>query len=282
MDLVIAIVAALVAGAVGLFIGRSAGRSAGLAEGRTEAEHRLRTVIDAVKRGRTPKELRPGTAEAELQAALEQGWTPREVEREAALREAVGRVSAFLDRRVRAPLTGYGPSADRGELDERIQRALGALQDLDFFLSEARLDVEGTNLVTLAQGVSREFAGDQGVGVRLLLDSQQVRANVSPSALMDALYLVLHNAGRFGRGSTVDLSVKQANGRALIVVRDRGEGFSEEAFVRAFDPFYSTTADGLGLGLPHARKVVEEMGGTIELRNVPDGGAEVEISFPAA
>lgn len=282
MDLVIAVAAALVGGAIGLRVGRSAGRGAGLAEGRAEAEGRLRTVIEAVKRGRTPQELRAGSAEAELQAALEQGWTPREVEREAALREAVGRVGAFLDSRVRAPLTGYGRNADRDELDERIERALGALQDLDFFMSEARLDIEGTNLVTLAQGVSREFASDQGVGVRLLLESNSVRANVSPSALMDALYLVLHNAGRFGGGTTVDLSVKQSNGRALIVVRDRGEGFSEEAFVRAFDPFYSTSPDGLGLGLPHARKVVEEMGGTIDLRNVPDGGAEVEISFPAS
>jgi signal transduction histidine kinase len=99
---------------------------------------------------------------------------------------------------------------------------------------------------------------------------------------MDALYLVLHNAARFGEGGTIDLSVDQADGRARIVIRDRGQGFTEEAFQRAFDPFYSTSDEGLGLGLPHARKVVEGMGGRIELRNVPDGGAEVEMSFPAA
>jgi signal transduction histidine kinase len=77
----------------------------------------------------------------------------------------------------------------------------------------------------------------------------------------------------------VDLTVEESDGRAMIVVRDRGDGFSEEAFARAFDPFYSTSDVGLGLGLPHARKVIESMGGSIELRNVPDGGAEVEISF---
>lgn len=282
MDLAITIVVALAAVAVGFFVGRSSGRDAGLAQGRSESEQRLRNLIDAVKRGRTPKELRAGSAEAELQAALEQGWTPREVEREAALREAVGRVSAFLDRSVRSHLTGYAPDAGREELEERIERALGALQDLDFFLGEVTLEPEGTNLVSLVQGVSREFASDQSIGVRLLLESATVRANVSPSALMDALYLVLHNAARFGGGATVDLTVGQDNGRARIVVRDRGAGFSEEAFARAFDPFYSTSPDGLGLGLPHARKVIEEMGGRIELRNVPDGGAEVEISFPTS
>ena len=71
-------------------------------------------------------------------------------------------------------------------------------------------------------------------------------------------------------------------GSAFVRVRDRGKGFSEEAFQRAFDPFYSTTDDGLGLGLPHARRIIEGMGGRIQLRNVPDGGGEVEISFPSA
>ncbi len=118
--------------------------------------------------------------------------------------------------------------------------------------------------------------------MRLQLGSSAVRALVNPPALMDALYLVLHNAARFGGGGTIDLTVDQGDGRARVVVRDRGEGFSEEAFSKAFDPFYSTSNEGLGLGLPHARKVVEEMGGRIELRNVPDGGAEVELSFATA
>jgi signal transduction histidine kinase len=92
---------------------------------------------------------------------------------------------------------------------------------------------------------------------------------------------VLHNAARFGNGQTVDVVALRDEGRSVIRIRDRGPGFTEEAFERAFDPFYSTADDGLGLGLPHVRKVVEEMGGTISLRNVPDGGAEVEVSFPA-
>ena len=136
------------------------------------------------------------------------------------------------------------------------------------------------DLGALAQRVTKEFVHDQGLGVRLLLSEAVVRANVNPGALMDALYLVLHNAARFGGGQTVDLTVSTDGGRAKITVRDRGKGFSEEAFRRAFDPFYSTSDDGLGLGLPHARKVIEGMGGRIDLRNVPDGGAEVEISLP--
>jgi signal transduction histidine kinase len=287
---VIAIIAAVGGGAVGLLLGRSAGRRAGLAEGhhaglaegRAETSRRLSSMVDAVKRGRAPEGIEPGSPEAELKNALAQGWAPKEVERETALREAVGRVSAFLDKSVRAPLTGFGPQAVKEELAERIERALGALTDLEFFVRDIGTAREGTNLIALVQSVSREFAADQNVGVRLRLGDGSVRAVVNAQGLMDAIYLVLHNAGRFGGGGTVDVLVEQKGGRARIVARDRGRGFTEEAFTRAFDPFYSTTDDGLGLGLPHARKVVEEMGGRIELRNVPDGGAEVEISFDAA
>lgn len=262
--------------------GREEGLAAGRAEGAAEAERSLRAVVDAVARGRRPKDVPPGSVVADLQKALEAGWAPREKERAHALREAVSRVSGFLAKSVREPLEGAKPDAESAELYERIQRALGSLQDLDFFVREPGLEAEGQNLPGLVQQVTREFAQDQNVGVRVALDGRPVRAKVNAPSLMDALYLVLHNAARFGGGATVDVTVVTEGDRAVVRVRDRGKGFTDEAFQRAFDPFYSTTDDGLGLGLPHARKVIEGMGGTITLRNVPDGGGEVEVSFPVA
>lgn len=258
------------------------GKAMGMQEAREASEARLQALIDAVKRGRTLRNAEPGSLEARLQSALELGWAPREVEREAALREAIGRVSSFLSSMVREPLAGATGDSDADELRERIDRALGSLADLDFFLTEVGEARQGTDLTTLAQTVSREFAGDHDVGVRLMLGKAAIRVDVNPPALMDALYLILHNASRFGGGTTIDLTVDEVGDRAEVKVRDRGEGFSEEAFQRAFDPFYSTSPEGLGLGLPHARRVIEEMGGRIELRNMPDGGAEVELSFPLA
>jgi signal transduction histidine kinase len=282
MDVLIAIIAAAVFGALGLVVGMARGRAGGVEQGRGEAKDGLASLVEAVRRGRTLPGLAPGTPEAELQKALEQGWAPREVERTAALREAVGRVSSFLDKNVRAPLAGAEGATGERELRDRISRALGSLEDLDFFVSEASEVRQGTDLAALAQKVTKEFVTDQGVGVRLGLSEASIRASVSPTALMDALYLVLHNASRFGEGQTIDLKVAKEGDRAKITVKDQGPGFSEEAFRRAFDPFYSTSDEGLGLGLPHARKLIESMGGTIELRNVPGGGAEVEMSLPAA
>lgn len=291
------VIVGLVLAIVGFVVGRIVGRNGGLAQGRrdgreegfeagrvegaADAQRQLRLVVDAVARGRRPEGAVPGSVAAELQRALEAGWAPREQERHTALREAVARVGAFLDKAVRTPLEGAAASAGADELKERIQRALGALQDLQFFGTEPASATEGKDLPPLVQKVTREFAQDQSVGVRISMDGRPVRAKVNAAAFMDALYLVLHNAARFGGSATVDLTVISEGGSARVRIRDRGPGFTDEAFSRAFDPFYSTTDDGLGLGLPHARRVIEGMGGTIELRNVPDGGGEVEIAFPA-
>jgi signal transduction histidine kinase len=287
------VVPALVVGAVAGFAlgrsgGRAAGHEAGLRQGRVEGRHegekkgdeRIRAVAEAVSRGRRPAGAEEGSAEAELHRALRMGWGPREEEYQKALKEAMGRLDGFLGRAVRAPLSGATEKSDAGELRERIGRALGALDDLGFFLKKPGTETEGRDLQGLVQQVTREFAQDQAVGVRVRMDGNPARAEVNAQAFMDALYLILHNAGRFGGGGTVDVTVVTEDGRSTITVRDRGPGFSEEAFTRAFDPFYSTSADGMGLGLPHARKSIEGLGGRIELRNVPDGGAEVDLSFP--
>jgi signal transduction histidine kinase len=280
MEIVIGLVAVVVATLVGVAIGRSAGAATGHRASVEQTERELGQVLDQVSSGRLPTGA-AGSFASDLRSALQRGWAPRQTERRAALAEAIERVAGFLDRNVRTPLAGARPAAPADELRERIDQALGALEDVDFFLTEGgSAETRGTDLVSLAQKLSREFASDQGVGVRLHLGAPTLRATVAPEPLKDALYLVLHNAARFGAGGTIDMTVVEEDGKAHIRVRDRGEGFTPEAFERAFDPFYSTTPDGLGLGLPHARKSIEAMGGHIELRNVPDGGAEVEVTLP--
>ncbi len=294
MDIWVLAVTALVFGTVTFVIGRTGGRAssykAGLEEGFVEgrkqgeakADERMLEVAEAVSRGRDPATAEEGTAEAELIKALRVGWGPREEEYQKALNEALGRLGGFLDRAIREPLSGAPPGSRASELRERIDRALGALDDLSFFLKEPSMEAEGQDLQRLVQQVTREFAQDQAVGIKMLWDGRPARAKVNAQTFMDAIYLILHSAGRFGGGTTVDVTLGTGEGRVTIAVRDRGEGFSEEAFTRAFDPFYSTTEDGMGLGLPHARKSIEALGGSLRLRNVPDGGAEVEVSFPTA
>ena len=218
---------------------------------------------------------------AAVREALDLRWATRNEEREQALREALGRMAAFLRAGVRDPLR-RALTGDADHLREGAATAVGAVEDLEFFLREPLTPDETHNLVPVVQQVTREFTADWEIAVRLRASDRPVRAHIHRDSFMDALYLLLHNAGQFGGGKTIDVTVAEADGEAVVAVRDHGAGFTPEALERAHDLFYSTTESGLGLGIPFARKVVESLGGDIELRNPQDGGAEVRVSLPLA
>ncbi len=64
------------------------------------------------------------------------------------------------------------------------------------------------------------------------------------------------------------------------VVSDTGSGFSEEALVRAREPFFSRRPGGMGLGLAIVERITEDHGGRLEVGNRSAGGAEVRVRLP--
>lgn len=243
----------------------------------------LRGLADALARGRSPEPAPGETPEVrELREALRAHWTPRNEERERALQEALGRIAAYLREHLQGPLREALAAKRPAAVTDALERSLGALDDLEFFLREPLTADQVHNLVPVVQQVTREFTADWEIGVRMLADDRPVRAHIHKESFLDALYLLLHNAGQFGGNGTIDVTVGHDGDRAKVVIRDHGPGFSGEALAHAHDLFYTTTPASLGLGIPFARKIVESFGGDIHLRNREDGGAEVELSLPAA
>ena len=82
-------------------------------------------------------------------------------------------------------------------------------------------------------------------------------------------------------GGTLRLAVAPHPNGVRIAVSDEGPGIPEDGAGRLFEPFYSTKQDGMGMGLPICRSIVEAHGGRIAA--VPGGpGATLEILLPAA
>ena len=63
-------------------------------------------------------------------------------------------------------------------------------------------------------------------------------------------------------------------------VADTGEGLSDEARSRAFEPFFSTKSHGTGLGLAIVGRIAEVHGGVCLAQNCPDGGAAFTLRLP--
>jgi C4-dicarboxylate-specific signal transduction histidine kinase len=75
------------------------------------------------------------------------------------------------------------------------------------------------------------------------------------------------------------IGVSQRDGMAIVSVRDHGGGIADLDAKRIFEPFATTKAQGLGLGLSICRSIVEGHGGRIWAANL-DEGAEVAFSLP--
>ena len=103
--------------------------------------------------------------------------------------------------------------------------------------------------------------------------------------LREVLQVLLRNAAEaMGNCGRVIVQTECEEGAVRILVRDQGPGISREALARMMKPGYTTKRRGWGLGLPLARRVVQEShGGRIWIRSsTPGQGTSVVIRLPAA
>ena len=122
----------------------------------------------------------------------------------------------------------------------------------------------------------------------------RIMAEFDPTMMGQAFTNLIKNAGEAvearaaAAGDAVErrvaVALAEADGHLDIRVSDTGTGLPEDR-ARLFEPYYTTRAEGTGLGLPIVKKIIEEHGGTLELRDAPPDagghrGAEAAIRLP--
>jgi signal transduction histidine kinase len=104
------------------------------------------------------------------------------------------------------------------------------------------------------------------------------------SALGHVVDKLLANAIRFGQGGPVDVTVSQDDGKARLVVRDRGIGIPLDRIAAVFDRFERGVSErnypGLGLGLFIVRALVQAMEGTVVAASSPSDGTSFTVELP--
>ncbi len=111
----------------------------------------------------------------------------------------------------------------------------------------------------------------------------------SPKIIGDAALLrqVIHNLLQNAQDALEHVENPQIviisliqEGRLDFYVNDNGSGFPENLSQRLFEPYVTTKKKGTGLGLVIVRKIVDEHGGKISIRNVEPHGASVRVQLP--
>jgi len=122
-----------------------------------------------------------------------------------------------------------------------------------------------------------------GVRLSLELPADPVTVRGDALQLSQVVLNLLRNAIEAAAGHAAFVSVRavQGDGRALLTVEDGGPGLTPAALQKAGQPFFTTKAGGLGLGLSISRAIAEQHGGTLRLANAPAGGARAELDLPS-
>lgn len=214
---------------------------------------------------------------------------------------ALGRVAAQVAHEVRNPLYGlllYSThlkdelagklTEDQVELFDNMIETINQLtsitqQILDFArpvkLALRPVDLNSVvsavlkllHLQISANGVKVEF--DQG-------DSDPI-AKIDEACIRAALLnLILNAVESMPTGGILSITSATAGETASLVIKDTGSGMSEERVKKIFEPFNSDKTSGLGLGMPYAKKMIEEHGGNIMVESKPGEGTQVWINLP--
>jgi len=80
---------------------------------------------------------------------------------------------------------------------------------------------------------------------------------------------------------TVKTSFEPSSHSIFIDISDTGSGIDASVLPQMFKPFYTTKSKGTGLGLAISKRLIEEHGGTIQIKNNEERGATVRICLPA-
>lgn len=234
----------------------------------------------------------------------------RDVSKEAGLEKEVrqsqrlailGEMVATVSHEIRSPLTLIGGFARQLERDPELSdKALnklniitGEVERLETILNELgdlsrphKYDWRETDPAQVLEHVAElmepelkragaEFKVSRTGGLPLIMADANRLSQVLINLINNAL-----QAG--GNHPVIEVALEPRPDGVLLEVRDQGPGVDPASAKDLFTPFFTTKKGGTGLGLPVARRIVEEHGGRIELANRPEGGAVARVRLPAA
>ena len=199
------------------------------------------------------------------------------------------RMLAALSHDLRSPLTAMRLRVellDETEDSERLRALIAEMQamveaTLDFARNEAQ--AEPATDIDLA-ALLAELAEDAGGDRVTLVPSPPVRITGRAPSLRRALRNLIDNAVAYGGTATISLT--EDAGAAIITIADNGPGLPDDQLEAVFEPFArfepsrSRETGGTGLGLAITRTIVQAHGGTVTLRNRPEGGLEAHVCLP--
>jgi len=172
----------------------------------------------------------------------------------------------------------------------RLQRLTNDILDVTRIETQSlKLNKERVNLNELVSDIIEDYRNEIEKGnkdVKLMHEPQDqiIEVEADKNRLTQIISNLLNNAIKFTKEGTVRIKEEVKDGKALISVKDTGQGIDPEIFPRLFLKFAAKSETGTGLGLFISKSIVEAHGGKIWAENNTDydgkKGAVFTFSIP--
>jgi signal transduction histidine kinase len=205
--------------------------------------------------------------------------------------ETMAKVISGVAHEIRNPLFGIssiGQILER-ELDSQQHKALTQamlketdrmkrlIEELLLYTKPSRFDIRQVDIGILFEELLHHMKAKRA-DVTFSLNIIPLVIMVDRDKIMQVFLNLLNNAVDAAK-SFIRMSARTLDNMAVITVSDDGPGIRTEDLQRVFEPFFTTKKGGTGLGLPICKKIVEDHGGTIEIRSAESEGTSVVLTF---
>jgi C4-dicarboxylate-specific signal transduction histidine kinase len=160
------------------------------------------------------------------------------------------------------------------------------IQRIRNFIQPATMHKEEVNLKQVVQEVIALLANEalkKNVQLFAHLDEKKLTVQADSIHLSQVFLNVIRNAmdaTAHELRREVHVRLAQQNDKAMVLVQDTGPGLSAEAEKMAGTPFFTTKAQGLGMGLSISTRILSQYDGTLSLKSMPSAGTTVSIVLP--
>lgn len=211
---------------------------------------------------------------------------------------AVGEFSSSIVHEIRNPLTTISMALEymnKAGLEERINKRASLafresrrmerlLEDILLYARPLKLDVRTLDLVDLVRefaDLHKTLASRRWQTLSVAAPHEAVEIQGDPDRLNQVLLNLTRNAVEAApNNSEILLSVGGDEHQAVFTIHNNGAAMDENTLARLWTPFFTTKAQGSGLGLATVRRMVEAHGGVIEVDSAEGHGTTFTITLP--
>ena len=209
---------------------------------------------------------------------------------------ALGELAARVAHEIRNPLISIGGFARRLEkklsddtreyakiIVNEVTRLENILKEILGFVKSSKIIKRSTDINELMENVvdliTPEIDEKNNVIVKELSEPSMLTV-IDPDRIKEAILNIMTNANQATDNGTITVKTRQEDNEVVIEILDVGCGIKQEDLKNIFNPFFTTKAQGTGLGLAVTHKIIQEHNGKLKVESTWGGGTAFKICLP--